>query len=279
MDLPELEAACRDAWTAEGLADKTIAAYLAVVHRASGRLEAMGTSLLEATPREVRALAASWPMTRSSRIQLRTALARAWSVAEASTERPPGSPLAVPVPSKPRYRCRALSEPQAARLAAAASADDGPAGLAVLVALYAGLRREEIARLRHADVHGDWLVVVGKGSVTAELPVHPELGRRLAAWPRTSEFVFPGRHGGHVTPATVWTWTRRLSRVALGIDVAPHVLRHTAIATLNDLTQDLRAAQEFARHASPETTVLYTRVDRARLVAAVATLNYRGEGR
>ncbi|MDA8290461.1 MAG: site-specific integrase, partial [Actinomycetota bacterium] len=266
MDLPELDSSCRDAWTAEGLADKTIAAYLAVLHRASVRLEAMGTTVLAATPREVRALADGWPKTRSSRVQLRTALARAWAVAEESSERPPGSPLAVPVPSKPRYRCRALSEPQAARLAAAARADAGtagPAGLAVLVALYAGLRREEIARLEHAHVRGDWLTVVGKGSVAAELPIHPELGRRLAAWPRgASPYVFPGRQGGHVTPATVWTWTRRLSRVALGADVAPHVLRHTAIATLNDATRDLRAAQEFARHASPETTVLYTRVGR-----------------
>jgi site-specific recombinase XerD len=45
---------------------------------------------------------------------------------------------------------------------------------------------------------------------------------------------------------------------------------------LNDGTRDLRTAQEFARHASPETTVIYTRVPRERLVAAVAAIDYGG---
>ena len=92
----------------------------------------------------------------------------------------------------------------------------------------------------------------------------------------TSPFVFPGRRGGHVSPTTVWTWSRRLGRIALGIPVPTHVLRHTAIATLNDRTHDLRTAQKFARHASPETTFLYTRVPRDRLVAAVAAIEYGG---
>ena len=73
----------------------------------------------------------------------------------------------------------------------------------------------------------------------------------------------------------MWLWCReRVSRQALGFEVATHVLRHTAIATLNDATHDLRAAQEFARHLSPETTVLYTRVSRRRLVEAVAAIDY-----
>ena len=32
-----------------------------------------------------------------------------------------------------------------------------------------------------------------------------------------------------------------------------------AIATANDATGDLRATQDFARHAHPETTAIYTR--------------------
>lgn len=65
-----------------------------------------------------------------------------------------------------------------------------------------------------------------------------------------------------------------MSRSAIGEVVAPHRLRHTAIATLNDRTGDLRTAQAFARHASPETTVIYTRFPRRRLVAAVEALDY-----
>ena len=71
-----------------------------------------------------------------------------------------------------------------------------------------------------------------------------------------------------------WTWSRRLGYEALAHPVATHVLRHTAIATLNDRTRDLRAAQAFAGHASPETTVLYTRVTRDRLVEAVSAISY-----
>jgi hypothetical protein len=38
-------------------------------------------------------------------------------------------------------------------------------------------------------------------------------------------------------------------------NLSPDRLRHTAIATVNDATGDLRTAQEFARHADIETTI------------------------
>ena len=53
-------------------------------------------------------------------------------------------------------------------------------------------------------------------------------------------------------------------------------LRHTAIATANDRTGDLRAAQEFARHARPETTAIYTRATAKRLWEALLALDYLG---
>lgn len=268
----EVEATCREAWTCEGLGEKTIQAYLLVYRRAERWAIARQTRVLDLTASQVRELADSWPKTRSSRQQLRIALGRVWEACDVPAERR----RAVPVPTKPRYRCRALPEPQAAALAAAARRDASDAGLAVLLGLYAGLRRSEIAQLRYDDFSAGWLTIVGKRNVTGEIPLHPELVSRLgrSRGSGCSAFVFPGRGRDHVSPATVWLWTRRVSRAALGIDVAPHVLRHTAIATLNDQTRDLRAAQEFARHRSPETTVAYTRVDRARLDAAVASIDY-----
>jgi integrase len=273
--MTDLHVACREAWTAEGLAPKTIAAYLAVLGRAEARLSDMGTSILGASATEVRALAEGWPRTRASRMQLRVALARAWEVAG----RPAAPALAVAVPTKPRYRCRALPEPSAAALARTAAAEPGPAGLAVLLGLYAGLRVGEIAALEWGAVSGDgWLRFVGKGQVSRELPLHPRLAGRLAERRErlgsSSAYVFPGRFGAHVAAGTVWGWVRRLSRRALGVDVAPHELRHTAIATLHDLSGDLRVAQAFAGHARIETTVLYTRLPARRLEAAVAALSY-----
>ena len=272
MTTPTLEESCCDAWTAEGLSDKTIHAYLLVLRRASGALAELGTTLEAATPTEIRALAESWPRTRSSRIQLRVALARAWEVAG----RPAGPALAVAVPSKPRYRCRALPEASAAALAATAASRGGSDGLAVLLGLHAGLRRAEIAALEWCQVSPGWLRIVGKGDVTREVPLHPRLSGLLVARRAVVEgrWVFPGRSGGHVSPTTVWTWSRRLGELALAGPVPTHVLRHTAIATLNDVTRDLRAAQLFAGHASSETTEIYTRVSTDRLVAAVAAIDY-----
>jgi integrase len=272
----EIEAVCREAWTCEGLSEKTIHGYLRVYRRAEAWAANRGTSVLALTAAEVRELADAWPRTRSSRAQLRVTLARVW---RAASDRPEDAARAVPVPTRPRYRCRALSEPSAALLAAQAAADESPAGLAVLLGLYAGLRREEIARLRWDEISGGWIRIVGKCNVAGEIPLHPELEGRLAlarSMNRESLYVFPGERGrSHVNPTTVWVWTRRVSRRALGELVSTHVLRHTAIATLNDATHDLRAAQEFARHLSPETTVLYTRVSRRRLVDAVASIDYQ----
>lgn len=80
--------------------------------------------------------------------------------------------------------------------------------------------------------------------------------------------------GGHVNPTTVATWVEKVARTAGIRRIYPHQLRHTAIATINDNTGDLRAAQTFARHANPETTAIYTRTTTERLQAAVLSLDY-----
>lgn len=71
-----LESACREAWTREGLSDKTIHAYLLVLRRADAALREVGSSVLAASAREIRELGERWP--------------RAWSVAERS-EAPSGA--------------------------------------------------------------------------------------------------------------------------------------------------------------------------------------------
>lgn len=142
MTYDEIATHCIQSWTAEGLSDKTIHAYLLVLARADAALGELGADLLSASPTAIRQISDSWPRTRSSRVQLRTALARCWEACECAC-----APLgAVRVPSKPKYGCRALSEPQAALMASAANANPGPEGLAVLFALYVGLRRSSALR-------------------------------------------------------------------------------------------------------------------------------------
>lgn len=215
----------------------------------------------------------------------RAALVAYWDVT--GRDDPPAA--ACRVPRKPRMVCRAL-EPEDTRLLVKTAArwDDGPEGLAVELGLYLALRRVEIASLRWDNFSDDgWLTVTGKGDITAEIPVRPNVMERLdwwrsyeASYPYTSPgdiYLFPSTRSNcdrpHVHPETVWEWVGRVGDRA-GVDVSTHELRHTALAEMNDRTGDLRTTQTFARHASPETTAGYTRTTAARLREAVDMIDY-----
>lgn len=260
---------------AEGLSTRTVATYLATLHRAEELAGARGWDLLELSALEARALSDSWPPGRSSRAHLRSALIRAWDAAG----RHDGPARALRVPRKPEGRCRALSERDAAVLAAAARARGDRKGLAVLLGLYGALRRAEIAGTRWEHLSADgWLYVLGKGDREGTIPLHPVV---LEAWRaeerrrRNSPWVFPGRWTDHATPTTVWTWVHEVADTC-GLVVSTHELRHTALATAHDATGDLRSTMAFARHKRPETTALYTRTTSGRLLACVRSIDYRG---
>lgn len=261
----------RDYLVGLGLALKTITAYLGQLDRTLVAANRRGIDLVSATATEITLLAGEIPNTTSSRRQLRTVLKHFWEYHER-----PNPPLkAIRVPRSPRGRFRGL-EPDEATLLAKTALDWYPRGTAVLCGLYLALRREEIAALRwdRFDRDMEWYTVHGKGNVIAELPVHPILVGQLK--PTAYKWAFPGRSGGHVTPATIWNWVREVAdRAGVG-KLHPHQLRHTAIATINDATGDLRTAQAFARHARPETTAIYTRTTAARLQAACESLDFLG---
>lgn len=86
--------------------------------------------------------------------------------------------------------------------------------------------------------------------------------------------MFTGAGGGPLNPTTVWTWVRTVAASAGLPSVPTHVLRHTCLTTALEATGDLRAVQEFAGHARPETTAGYTRTSKRRLEAAVASICY-----
>lgn len=104
--------------------------------------------------------------------------------------------------------------------------------------------------------------------------MHPVLWSQLDGRVSVYPWIFPGRSSGHVNAGTIASWCAQVAADAGVGAVAPHRLRHTAIATINDETGDLRAAQEFARHADPSTTRIYTRVTAQRLRRAVDSLRY-----
>ncbi len=98
------------------------------------------------------------PKTHASRNLTRVALRHYWEIFKRKDP-----PLwVIRIPRKPRMVCRALTDEEAGRLAAVARADGTKKGLAVLLAMYQGLRREEIAKVRWDDITDDgWLRLVG----------------------------------------------------------------------------------------------------------------------
>ena len=243
---------------------KTVTVYVLVLRRLQRFCAHVGSSIETVSAAELEAFATTLAPGRSSLQQLRAALLHYCAI----IRRPDPPTEILRVPRKPRMVCRALGTAEARRLADVAIDRDDRMGLAVVIGLYTGLRRFEIAKLRWVDFGPDgWLRVVGKGNREATVPVHPVVqhyvDRQRAH--SASPFVFAGLNGGSVNATTVWTWVRRVA-VDAGLDaLGTHVLRHTALAIGNDETGDLRAVQDFARHAQIETTSGYTRATAERL--------------
>lgn len=157
--------------------------------------------------------------------------------------------------------------------------------VAVDLALFAGARRSEIAGLSWSDVdlQTGQVRIFGKGSREAVLPLHASLISLLTTWrlrnATGSQWVFPSRGGdgyrgiGHLSP---WSIGRLIHEAgaAAGVDVTPHVLRHTFATELHDGGSDIRVVQELMRHRSLTSTQIYTKVSVVRLEEHVGRLTF-----
>jgi integrase len=154
----------------------------------------------------------------------------------------------------------------------------------LLLAAYAGLRRAEIAGLCWDDVADDTIRVTGKGGHVRHVPVHERLARELqleadrreaaafgTGWRYTahpdSPFVFPGRYGRGVSADSIG----RVAAGALGA-YSGHTLRHRFAGRAYAASRDLGVVQQLLGHASPTTTAVYARADRAAMLEAVTSL-------
>jgi integrase len=253
-----------------GLASKSVRLYHREALRAEAWFVEQGGSIDTAVPSVIATYCDRFPRTCSSRKMLRSTFKHYWT----HSGRPDPPLGAIRVPPRRRMVCRAVEEDDARILAKAARAEGGPAGLATCLALFMALRRTEIAELRWDCFDDGWLTLTGKGDVTDAIPVHSVVAELLVHHNQVSPWLFPGRFGGPVTPATIWHWIRTLADDAGVVGFTPHRGRHTALATANDATGDLRAVQAFARHAKPETTAGYTRATNRRLRAVVESIDY-----
>ncbi len=253
-----------------GLSERSVACYSSTVARVDRWCAQRSINLVEISADDLSAFVALLPQTHATLRIFRKALQHYFKFHQRSDP-----PLWV-IRSLPRPRmvCRTLEPDEAKALIKTAEARGGAPGLAVALGLYQALRRAEIAELRWDCFDDGWLTVTGKGGVTATLPVHPVVTELLKSHKRSGPWLFPGRFGGPVTPATIWDWIRKLSDEAGVTGMTPHRLRHTALATANDATGDLRSVQAFARHADPRTTAGYTRATKERLLSVVNSINF-----
>jgi integrase/recombinase XerD len=127
----------------------------------------------------------------------------------------------------------------------------------LLLALLAGLRAHEIAKLRGEDIDPELIYVAGKGGKRAAIPTHPELWRIAQDYPRHG-YWFPTR-GGHVTAGRVSASIGALFDDH-GIEGSIHRARHTFGTRLVRAGVDLRRVQTLMRHSNLATTAGYTAV-------------------
>lgn len=134
-----------------------------------------------------------------------------------------------------------------------------------------GLRLAELVSLDCAaglDLSAGEVTVTGKRNITRIVPVGAKAQAALQAWlDRRVELanagetaLFVSQRGGRISPRMV---ELRLARRAknLGINVHPHMLRHSFASHVLQSSSDLRAVQEMLGHASISTTQVYTHLD------------------
>lgn len=256
--------------TSLSLADHTIRNYRRTLRAALSWAEANDVDLTAAKPTEIAALAKAVPYTCASRGQLRSTLNHYWRMLDVA-----GYPGAVKVPPPPDPEWNGLEDDDLVALLKVARAH-WPEGATVLIGAYTGARRTEIATSawQSFDPELRWVRIMGKGSRTRWVPVDPTLRAFLRPHQEPSGYLFPGRFGGHITPATVWAWVRRLADEAgIGL-IHPHQLRHSFAQKLYDGSEDPELVAEMMGHRDLKSVRIYTKVRRQRKVEALRFLDW-----
>lgn len=166
-------------------------------------------------------------------------------------------------PKRPRRRPRPVSDAQLERLLTTRM--HRRTKTMILLAAFQGLRVHEIAKIRGEDVDilDGTLHIVGKGDIDVYLPLHPIIAGEARLYPRRG-YWFVTHVGnvsgtGHVLAHSV-TGIVSTVMTRASIDGGAHRLRHWYATSLLERGANLRVVQELLRHASLQTTQIYTLV-------------------
>lgn len=162
---------------------------------------------------------------------------------------------------------RPLSEPEVAKVLSIAQCETRDW---ILLALNAGLRASEVAKIHGEDVSVDGIHVEGKGGTIVTLPCHPDLWEMAQRYARYG-YWFPGDDNGHISGQHVSLVVGKLF-TAFGIQGSIHRCRHVYATRLLRSGTNIRTVQKLMRHANLDTTANYTAVDEDELRAAINLL-------
>lgn len=181
--------------------------------------------------------------------------------------------LKVGAPRAPEREPRPIADSDVPKLLSARMW--GTTRVMILLALLAGLRVHEIAKVRGEDfdLAANLLWVKGKGRRLKSVPLHPTLIEVASQMP-TEGWWFPmrGMPSEHMLPKSVSDVVGRTMRRA-GVRGTPHSLRHWYGTSLLDDGHDVRVVQELMRHRSIVSTQGYTKVPDQRRRQAIQTLD------
>jgi len=174
---------------------------------------------------------------------------------------------------------RCLSEEQVEHLLAACDEDDcKKAACAIKIALFSGMRYQEILKLKKADInfeHGTILIRDPKGKVDATIPLN-DLTRKVIKDELPdfgSDYLFPGNNGGAVTSVRKAA-NRIKARAGLPKEFRIfHDLRHSFASWLVSKGATLYEVQHLLTHKSPQVTQRYAHVHNEALQRASSLTN------
>lgn len=178
----------------------------------------------------------------------------------------------VPAPKRVRGTPRPITATEAARLLE--TVNRRKTRMMIMLAMFAGLRAHEIAKVRGEDVDLDeqTIIVTGKGGTTQMIPLHEKISAVAVSFPRQG-WWFPSTTGAsHVRRHAVGNTVAAVMRRAGITDGGVHRLRHWYGTELSRQGVDLRVVQELMRHASIQSTQIYTHVDDSRRRAGIDRL-------
>jgi len=187
----------------------------------------------------------------------------------------------IQAPKIPRSLPKTLDADQVASLLSLEGNDDLIVRDRAILELFysSGLRLSEVVGLDILDLDlvDRTVRVLGKGNKSRILPVGKYAVIAIKNWLDRREFIksnnekalFVSKRGTRITPRAIQlrfkVWSKRLG---LGINIHPHMLRHSFATHMLESSSDLRAVQELLGHSSIASTQIYTHLNFQHLAQA-----------